>query len=357
MSIPLPTVNLANVNVGQSGVVSLANVGISAGGVSANPADIKNAGILHIFNESGSGLLIQFQTEGSAFRLPAGGWTDKPIHAGEQGLQWTVLYNLPNPPVTLLFVDYYYPGEPLPKVPVLGNSPIGIGGTVTTSSVQTLSNEGNAAQTLVIDIGQTGNTLLITINSDGSFSWSVLQSGVAHQVLKAQTSGNPLQIGKSGDVSEVLGQLTVDGVLFCGGNPVVTNGVWLQWKDSGGTARNIVQVDSGNSVNIDGVTGTGAVVLSSTPGSAIFKVLSTGVSILAGTYGMLSGDTLARLGDAAGTGTGTVNHNLGAVPDFASVTTHTAGSQTVGYDSETSTQLHVTCGSGLAYFVFLSKRT
>jgi hypothetical protein len=357
MSIPLPTVNLANVNVGQSGTISLTNVGVSAGGVSANPAGTQGAGNLHIFNESGSGLLISFLTDGSAFYLPAGGWVDKVLRAGEQGIRWTVLYNLPNPPVTLLLVTYYYPGEPLPRVPMLGNSPIGIGGTVSTSSVNTLTNEGNASQTLVIDIGQTGNTLLITINSDGSFVWSVLQAGVAHQVLKAQTSGNPLQIGKSGDVSEVLGQLSVDGVLFCSANEVIANGIWLQWKDSGGTARNIMQVDATNNTNIDGIAGTGVVVLSSSPGSAIFKVQSTGVSILAGAYGMLTGDNLARLGDAAGTGTSTINHNLGAVPDFASVTTHVAGSQTVGYDSETSTQLHVTCGSGLAFFVFLSKRS
>jgi len=137
MSIPLPQVNLAGVSVGTTGTISFANTGIGAGGVSANPANIKNAGTVHIFNESGSGLLINFQTSGDGFYLPAGGWTDKAIRAGEAGMKWTVLYNLPSPPVTLLLVTYYGPGEAIPYVPTLGNSPIGIGGTISVASGQT----------------------------------------------------------------------------------------------------------------------------------------------------------------------------------------------------------------------------
>lgn len=70
-----------------------------------------------------------------------------------------------------------------------------------------------------------------------------------------------------------------------------------------------------------------------------------------------TGDFFCRTGDTAGTGTGTVNHNLGAVPDFMAITTHVNGSQTVGYDSETSTQVHVTAGAGLAWFGLLTKRS
>lgn len=134
MSIPLPTVNLAGVNVGQVGFVSFANIGIGAGGVSSNPSVTKNAGTVLIFNESGSGLLINFKTSQSGFYLPAGAWQPVPLLAGEQGFTWTILYNLPSPPVTLLLVSYYYPNEPIPPQPTLGNSPIGIGGTVQTAS-------------------------------------------------------------------------------------------------------------------------------------------------------------------------------------------------------------------------------
>lgn len=134
MSIPLPTVNLTGVSINQSGTVSFQNTGISAGGVSANPVNVKNAGTVLIYNESGSGLLIKFQQSGSGFYLPAGAWQPIPIGAGETGYTWTVIYNLPSPPVTLLLTTYYYPGEPLPPQPTLGNSPIGIGGTVQTAS-------------------------------------------------------------------------------------------------------------------------------------------------------------------------------------------------------------------------------
>ena|SRR5215469_15704721 len=124
MSIPLPTVSLATVSIGQTGVVSFANTGISAGGISANPASIKRAGTVLIYNESGSGLLIQFQTSQSGFYLPAGAWQPVEIQPGETGYTWTVVYNLPNPPVSLLLTTYYFPGETIPPQPTLGNSPM-----------------------------------------------------------------------------------------------------------------------------------------------------------------------------------------------------------------------------------------
>jgi hypothetical protein len=78
------------------------------------------------------------------------------------------------------------------------------------TGIQTLSNENQTTGTLVVDIGPSGNNQVVAIFND-HFLWSVVQSGVAHQVLKGQTSGNPLQIGQSGDITEVLGKLTVDG--------------------------------------------------------------------------------------------------------------------------------------------------
>lgn len=64
--------------------------------------------------------------------------------------------------------------------------------------------------TLVIDTGTSSVVDALEIWND-HFIWSVVQSAVAHQVLKGQTSGNPLQIGQSGDITEILGKLTVDG--------------------------------------------------------------------------------------------------------------------------------------------------
>lgn len=48
-------------------------------------------------------------------------------------MTWTVTYIIPNAPVSLLLADLYRAGEPLDPIGVLGNSPIGVSGTVATS--------------------------------------------------------------------------------------------------------------------------------------------------------------------------------------------------------------------------------
>lgn len=47
----------------------------------------------------------------------------------------------------------------------------------------------------------------------------------------------------------------------------------------------------------------------------------------------------------SGSTTGTFSHGLGVTPTACHVTQHNAGSQTQGWDSETSTQVHITCGA------------
>lgn len=207
MSIALPSVSLVGASVGTTGKVSLANTGISAGAVSANPSFTLNKASLFIFNDSGCGLMWVSKNGGSSFNTPAGAWVIVPLSPGESELDFSVVYTLPNPPVSLILLTYYAPGEALPSGATLGNSPIG--GGVSTSSIQTLSNEGNPVGTEVIDIGTPTTAKLIDIFNN-HFVWSVEQATVAHQVLKGQTAGNPLQIGQAGDVTEVLGQLTLD---------------------------------------------------------------------------------------------------------------------------------------------------
>jgi hypothetical protein len=92
------------------------------------------------------------------------------------------------------------------------------------STVQTLSNEGGTTGLLVIDIGPLGNNQMLQVYND-HFLWSVVQSGVAHQVLKGNTSGNPLFIGQNGDTSEVLGSLLIDQNETVTGTAVWNNGV------------------------------------------------------------------------------------------------------------------------------------
>jgi hypothetical protein len=82
--------------------------------------------------------------------------------------------------------------------------------SATVSTVQTLSNEGSTAGLLVIDMGDTNFSQLVALYNDGHALWAVDQTGVKHQVIKIQTSGNPLQLGQASDITEVLGILQPD---------------------------------------------------------------------------------------------------------------------------------------------------
>jgi hypothetical protein len=382
MSITVPTVSLAGVTVGQSGKVSFQNVGVSA-----DPSFTQKPPYVRFHNESGSGLNITFNLSQDSFTLPAGAWTTRPVIPGESGFVWNVLYNLPNPPVTFLFTDYYYPGEDISLGGVLGNSPIGIGGTISVTNVTALSNETNPINTLVIDVGIPGNTLLLQIFND-HFIWSVLQSGVVHQVLKGNTSGNPLQIGQAADVSEVLGNLTVDGTAQSG-TFTFNNGASMASGDlalnaHGITSAGLIQSTTFESLNYhdssgnDGMVITagattriqsaGQVAIQVPGGTTRFSVISTGASVT-GTLGVSgnttftgnivfnTGSSLSAVGFGSGSGTGTYTHTLGVTPQWVGLSPHFVGSMTMGYDSETSSNVHVTCGVAATAFVMWCERT
>lgn len=113
------------------------------------------------------------------------------------------------PPVDAVFLTLYQANENVPGTyPVSLLYQTSIGGTVSTSG-NSLSNEGNPINTEVIDIGPTGLPKMLDLFND-HFIWSVVIGGVAHQVLRGQASGIPLQVGQANDVTEILGQLQID---------------------------------------------------------------------------------------------------------------------------------------------------
>lgn len=206
MSIEVPFIDLTTAVVGTTGNIQLPIPGLlSVDGTQ----QLSN---LRMFNESGCGLSIQF-SDGTQEFIPAGAWPIFSVGANVSSVAWTVSYVIPNAPVAQLRCIYYYPGEPIPQNVVLGNSPIGITGSVSTgTSGNTLSNEGGIAGTGVIDIGDAALAKLWNIFTD-HFTIGVDQAGVLHSILKGNASGNPAQIGQAGDISEVLGQLNVDQLL------------------------------------------------------------------------------------------------------------------------------------------------
>lgn len=253
MSSKLKPLDLTSQAIGFSGTIDFSQF------MKFDPMNLQNAANIWLFNESGAGLDIKFLQSGNAHYLPAGGWGFFAVAPNDAQVQATITYLLPNPPVSQLNAIYYAPGEPLPQSFTLGNSPIGIGGTVNTSGVNTLSNESNAANTLVVDVGTSGNNNLLDIFND-HFIWKVLQGINPHTVLQGQSAGNPLLIGQAGDISEVLGKLTVDQLLTAAaGLSISANGLSVV----GGETTDTLSV-TGTSTLTGDATFNGKVVASPT---------------------------------------------------------------------------------------------
>lgn len=120
-----------------------------------------------------------------------------------------------------VYVTSYEPGEPLSSIAPSFARQSGASVAVIASA---LTNEGNPPATLVLDTGPVGNLDAFQLFND-HFIWSVIQSGVVHEVLKGNTAGNPLQIGQAGDTSEVLGDFLVDGTASLGPAPQVNGSI------------------------------------------------------------------------------------------------------------------------------------
>lgn len=323
MSYKVDTVDMSQFAVGQSGKIDLNKVKQKAGSQSSSAVGPAH---LRIFNDSGSELGITSDDGSIDDWIPAGAWPVYELDQATSLINFNVIAVLPNPPVQLLLPTYFAPGEKVPDSPTLGNSPVGVGGSVTTSG-QTLSNEANTTETLVIDIGQVGNLQLILIYSDGKVTWKVLQAGVAHTVFQSQTSGNPYLIGQAGDKSEVLGHLLADNDVFLANKKLSTSasGDLCDWSGAGVAL-------AGNPSN------HGKFFYQGDGTNTDWNIASIGTGF-------------------TGTGNGTFNHNckqFGAsvAPGDFMINPFTGtppGSQTMGVGSITTTQVTVTAGAGLAW--------
>jgi hypothetical protein len=177
------------------------------------------------------------------------------------------------------------------------------------TGIQTLSNENQTTGTLVVDIGPSGNNQVVAIFND-HFVWSVVQSGVAHQVLKGQTSGNPLQIGQSGDITEVLGKLTGDGT------SILTGAVTAAAANVLGTAGNLQHILG--TLTVDQlVTDSAGLIVNGSTNPTIDISSATGTAGIKWQGGKTT--TRQTSGFNAVTTTGTaITHGLGAIPSGVS---------------------------------------
>lgn len=279
----------------------------------------KTTGRFVFINESFQNLRILL-SNGHNFYLPARTGRLVCIDTPSATFTWNIIATMNIPSVDLAIVEYYQPGETIhEQFPV---SLVSGGGTVTGGSTATLSNEGNPSNVLVEDIGDTAFSQLFTLYTDGHALWYVDQAGIRHQVIKIQASGNPLQLGQSGDISEVLGNLTVDQLL----------------KASGGIAG-----PGATDLNIDSA-GVGNIRLK-VNGNLILSVVSGGLQLQSGSLSLPDGGGISgmfAIGPTSVAQAGTsITHNMGKVPTFV-VPVHDTGGQngdiiTINFGTMTST--------------------
>lgn len=210
MSVALDAVDLSAVAVGS---VSPTPLSWAAEAGTTSPMAVRSGTAhLRLFNESGAGLKITF-SNGASDRVPAGGWPTYELKSGQTSLSWVVEYLLPGAPVSQLLAVFYEPGEAVPDAPVLGNSPIGIGGSVTTSTTSALKQDGQGPATSLVEATPSDQAASsVALNNDASGNISVLSAGSLRDILRsvrgnAATGHATVSIGDTNDT----GMLTLFG--------------------------------------------------------------------------------------------------------------------------------------------------
>lgn len=191
-------------------------------------------------------------------------------------------------------------------------------------------------------VGATTLDSTLTVTGDATFNGTGTGVSVAHN------------LGVTGTSSLDNGTLTTDGsgnILWAGKLGVSSAGDRLD--ASGGTTY----VKASGEVHIQIPNGTDHAVFAtsdltingSTARMMIHKVLADNFSLASGGAFFGQSGSWTRFSTFTGTTTGTYNHGLGATPDHVMPCQNAVGSQTMGYDSLTSSQVHITSGAGASF--------
>lgn len=336
-------------------------------------------------NESYSNLLIRLEYD--SFALQSGQCRMICINQSGPIINYSTLSTLQIAnAVDAVLVEYYAPGEKyLETYPSTLTRQAVIGNVVQTSggSMANLINDGNAVGTQIIESTPTGDaSSAISILNDatmtfgnasragsmtfnGNFTFYANQSGVLHQILQARTAGKSLYIGNGTDNVEVLLNLDVDNNLYVAGRSTLDNGAIttdgaggitlpnntpLRIKEAGGTARDIVYVDSNDDINIQQAGSSKDINFKNNAGTKILWI------DFSDTYndGQLYDKYTNRISGTSkftGTGTGTYNHSFQHfTPSAIFICPNVNGSATIGVDSIGATTCHVTIGIAVDFY-------
>jgi len=172
----LPIADLTSAVVGTKGTVSLASVAPSA-----EPGHYPT---LQVYNESGCGLALTFGQQSSPQFIPAGGWRSFRLEPGESTFRWEVLYILAGAPVAAVIMVYHAAHERVSDIGILGNSPVGVGGTIGVTTISSLSQLTEAAGTSVVLAQPTGAPgYYVELTNDGKLVVKCLSGGVLRTAL------------------------------------------------------------------------------------------------------------------------------------------------------------------------------
>lgn len=290
-------------------------------------------GKMVIWNESNISLQLSFQNGHTAY---VAAWTGM-LFCGPWGgstVTWShqAILSSSSPPISQVIVEVYAISEPVPgtfPMALVRQSNVGNPGGVAVSSISSLSNTGNAPGTNVINV-QPSDAAASTWTADNSGNFTVKgdNAGVLTTLIQLIAGASPgVKLAAATILTEVLGNLQVDGTTSLDNGLIVTDGVGdmtfannngIQGKDGGGTVRALLYVSGGDSTILQ-AAGADSITFRDRQGSTNrVSIDSTGLNLLANTINLLTG-SLSRISRFTGTsavGKVTVNHGLGAIPDL-----------------------------------------
>jgi hypothetical protein len=226
--------------------------------------------------------------------------------------------------------------------------------------------------TLTVDQASTLTGLLSAnggIQLPNNVALSALDAAaVSHNILSV-LANNHVTIGPAGQgIDQVDGSGNI--ILRTTSTAVVVNkvlqmlnNVAIQSADSGGTQRNMISMDASNitrigsgavgaQVRFEDSAGTELGWFDSGGGGCVnttFKAPKFQLATVGGLNFTGIAGTLSRFTFFTGTGSGTYSHSQGVTPQWVCAVTNVAGSATQGFDSGTSTQVHITLGAANAF--------
>lgn len=258
--------------------------------------DVGGTGLsgLVIGNESGLTCSVTLQGAGikktlypgtvDAFRVPKGvSW-----NGNVQIDPTTDLNNVNSWPSSHIYIDTYGINEQIPNsYPLVLNRAGNIGNVVTTAmgGSTSLQNDGNAASTVYLEATQSGGPASnVSATADGSIQfnqWDGATKKNIFQIVANPSGSNPnIKMLTSGMIAEILGTLLID------------NNLPLRYKDSGGAARDLLNVDGSNNAILHGITTNDQILLQNAAGTIQFVFDAVlGLLNIPGTKQTLNGDT------------------------------------------------------------------